>query len=71
MKAILRAVRKAVVAKLQPYDLDVQWDGAFYRHSAWTSAEALEWARMYPANARCEVWTRGLYRGPVIVAVRG
>ena len=63
---LIRAVREA----LQPYSVDVYWDGLFYRHHAWTRADARAWFACYPCDARCETWTRGWYRGPVIVEER-
>jgi hypothetical protein len=57
-------------ALLQPYTVIVRWEGEFYEHRAWTTSDAREWMAQYP-QAYCEVWTRGLYRGPVIVATRG
>lgn len=64
---LIRAVR----AMLQPYEVDVQWDGDFYRHCAWTRSDARAWMACYPAEAKCETWTRGWYRGPVVVEQRG
>jgi hypothetical protein len=64
---LIRAMRAA----LQPYEVDVYWDGGFYQHRAWTRADAREWMACYPSDAKCETWTRGWYHGPVIVEQRG
>jgi hypothetical protein len=64
---LIRAVRAA----LQPYEVDVLWEGDWYHHRAWTTSDAREWIAQYPCDAECSVWTRGWYRGPVCVAMRG
>ena len=58
MKAILRAVRKAVIAKLARYHVEA-YDGMenWGSHACLTKADALDWMRMYPVGAQVVVFS--------------
>jgi len=41
---------------LNAYEVTVLWEGELFSHAAADLAEAVEWARAYPASAKCRVW---------------
>lgn len=56
MKKLFRAVLRAAVEAMKPYRVVVKgrdFDG--HVHRAWTYADALDWAKCYPAALCLEV----------------
>lgn len=63
MKAILKAVRKAVRNVMARYEVDAYAEGGAYpwnkaSHKCITKREAIEWMAMYPRGSMVVVWNR-------------